>query len=56
MHITELDREWAAIAAGRAVSDEEVAEFKRCYEQWVSVIESQDSPDVICNDADFVVA
>ena len=56
MNITELDREWAAMAAGHDVSDEEVAEFKREYEAWIAVIESQDSPELIYCDADFVIA
>lgn len=55
MHITELDREWAAIAAGRAVSDDEVAEFKTDYEQWISEMESSDSPEIIGCDSDFVI-
>lgn len=33
--LTDMDREWAAKAAGRPVSDREALEFKRDYEAWV---------------------
>ena len=37
--LTDLDREWAEMSAGRPVTDREVLEFKRDYEAWVEDVE-----------------
>jgi len=55
MNISDMDRAWAEMAAGRAVSDDEVAEFKTDYEQWISEMESSDSPEIIGCDSNFVI-
>lgn len=55
INITELDREMAAMIAGHEVPDSEIVEFKRSYEQWLAEMESEDSPEIVCNDSDFVV-
>lgn len=37
--LTDMDREWAELAAGRPVTDREALEFKRDYEAWVEDVE-----------------
>ena len=37
--LTDMDREWAAMAAGRPVTDVEALEFKRDYLDWVETVE-----------------
>lgn len=37
--LTDFDREWAAQAAGRPVTDLEALEFKRDYLDWVKTVE-----------------
>lgn len=37
--LTDFDRDWAAQAAGRPVTDREALEFKRDYLDWVNTIE-----------------
>lgn len=37
--LTDMDREWAEMAAGRPVTDLEALEFKRDYLAWVDACE-----------------
>lgn len=37
--LSQLDREWAELAAGRPVTDAEAFELKRDYEAWVNEME-----------------
>jgi len=46
--ITDFDREWVSEIAGRDVSDEEVAEFLKDYNEWIDEQEASHeiSPDI----------
>lgn len=37
--LTDMDREWAELIAGRPVTDLEALEFKRDYVDWIETIE-----------------
>lgn len=46
--ITDMDRAWAELIAGRPVTDEEVMEIKADYEDWVESYETaiEENPEL----------